>query len=154
MAERVRVSPEHVVELVAAVDDVDELGHISNVAYVRWVQDAAKAHSQAVGWDHARYEELGSVFVVRRHEIEYVRPTYAGERIRTVTWIEDWRVASSTRRTLLLREEEEVARAATLWALVSTETGRPRRIPSVIKDAFALSESESESESEGEGEGE
>mgnify|MGYP006200763065 CR=1 FL=1 len=33
----------------AAPEHIDELGHVSNVVYVRWIQDVAKAHSRAVG---------------------------------------------------------------------------------------------------------
>ena len=54
--------------------DVDELGHASNVAYVRWIQEVAKAHSERAGWAHRQYLKLGAVFVVRRHEIDYLRP--------------------------------------------------------------------------------
>jgi acyl-CoA thioester hydrolase len=51
-------------------DDIDMLGHASNIAYLRWVQDVAVAHSAAVGLDMEGYSQLGAVFVVRRHEID------------------------------------------------------------------------------------
>jgi acyl-CoA thioester hydrolase len=129
-------------ELVAPVSDVDELGHVSNLAYVRWIQEIAKAHSRAVGWDYAAYLRLGAVFVVRRHEIDYLAPVFAGERVRLVTWVSSFSAATSTRRTRVLRIQpdaapREVARATTLWALVATEGGRPRRVPKELRAAFA-----------------
>ena len=40
--------------------DIDELGHASNIAYVRWIQDVAVAHSEAVGLGLAEYLRLGA----------------------------------------------------------------------------------------------
>ena len=59
--------------------DIDMLGHASNIAYLRWVQDVAVAHSAAVGLDMEGYSQLGAVFVVRRHEIDYLRPVVRGD---------------------------------------------------------------------------
>jgi acyl-CoA thioester hydrolase len=118
---------------------IDELDHVSNVAYVAWIQDAAKAHSFAVGWDGAAYFTLGAVFVVRRHEIEYLAPVRKGERVRISTWIRSWSAASSERHTHIDKADggAPVVRAKTLWAMVDIATGRPRRIPVEVRDAFA-----------------
>ena len=118
---------------------MDELGHVSNIAYVRWIQEVAKAHSRALGWDHEAYVRLGAVFVVRRHEIDYLAPVYAGDEIRLTTWIKSWSAATCVRATELARvtDERAVARAVTLWALVSTGNGRPRRVPPEILASFA-----------------
>jgi DNA adenine methylase len=119
--------------------DVDELGHASNVAYLRWIQDVAKAHSEHVGWAYRQYLELGAAFVVRRHEVDYLRPVYAGEELELDTWIEGWSAATSVRRTSLrrVRDQLEVARSSTTWALVSLQDGRPRRIPAELRTSFA-----------------
>jgi acyl-CoA thioester hydrolase len=117
--------------------DIDELGHASNVSYLRWVQKVAKGHSEAVGWDYAQYLDAGAVFVVRRHEIDYLRPALEGDELELCTWVDGWRAATSTRYTSILRGEEELARASTLWAFVSTDGGRPQRIPAELVAAFA-----------------
>jgi acyl-CoA thioester hydrolase len=86
----------------------------------------------------ARYRELGGVFVVRRHEIDYLRPTYAGETVELRTWIESWSAVTSRRRTQIVRpaDDVEVARAVTTWALVRTDSGWPRRIPEELQRSF------------------
>ena len=61
---RVRVTPE----------DLDELLHVSNIVYIRWIQDVAVAHSASVGLTLEEYRQRGAVFVVRRHEVDYLRP--------------------------------------------------------------------------------
>ena len=131
-------SPDHEMAYLATEGDVDELGHVSNVAYVRLVQEVAKAHSSAVGWDFEAYVRAGVVFVVRRHEIDYLAPAYLGDSLRVITWIETWRGAVSERRTRIVRanDDRELVRSTTTWALVSTTSTRPRRIPQEIVAAF------------------
>lgn len=125
--------------LVAQAEDIDELGHVSNIVYVRWIQEIAKAHSRAVGWDHGAYLRAGAVFVVRRHELDYLGPVLLGERLRLETFVASWSAATSERRTTITREADgrEVARAVTTWAFVSLATGRPTRIPEALPAAFA-----------------
>lgn len=125
-------------ERVPTADDVDALGHVNNIVYVRWVQDVAVAHSDAAGWDLAAYQREGAVFVVRRHEVEYLRPAYEGDRLVLRTWVADWKGASSWRETRVVRErdQQEVVRARTLWAFVDASSGRPKRIPQAIVDSF------------------
>jgi acyl-CoA thioester hydrolase len=136
--ERQAESPEFRREVIAAGDDIDDLGHVSNVSYVRWIQEVARAHSDAIGYDHAAYQRIGRVFVVRKHEVEYLLPAFVGERIALITDVAWWRAASTERRTRIIRVEtgEELVRAATLWAYVSTENGRPRRIQAEVVEAF------------------
>lgn len=131
------VPPRFTLPITAANVDIDEIGHVSNVVYVRWVLEVAMAHSSACGWDFAAYRALGSIFVVRRHEIDYVAQVMAGETITAETWIEDWRQASCIRRTELSRDGTPVARAATTWAFISMASGRPVRIPDEIRTKFA-----------------
>lgn len=125
-------------ERVPGPDDVDALGHVNNIVYVRWVQDVAVAHSDACGWGLEAYQREGAVFVVRRHEVEYLRPAFEGDRLLLKTWVADWKGASSWRETRIVRaaDGQEVVKARTLWAFVDTKSGRPRRIPAAIVEDF------------------
>ncbi len=122
--------------IVAAAEDIDELGHVSNVVYVRWVLDVAMGHSRACGWDFAEYRALGAVFVVRRHEIDYIAPVSLGQELVATTWVETWRGASVVRRTDITRGDHAVARGATTWAFMSIASGRPTRIPEELHALF------------------
>jgi len=130
-----RFSAEHTIEIVAQPADIDENLHVSNLVYLRWVVAAAVAHSEAVGWDHARYLEQGAVFLVRRHEIDYLASAVEGDRVQLVTHVGSWSAATSKRHTRIVRDGREVARAVTTWAFVGLD-GRPRRIPAEILEAF------------------
>ena len=124
-------------------DDIDMLGHASNLAYVRWVQEVAVAHSAAVGLDMEGYSQLGAVFVVRRHEIDYLRPVVRGEPLQLRTWIDSAFAAKCKRATEVVRAGTAgglpvvVARAMTVWGFVELATGRPTRIPDSVRIAFS-----------------
>ena len=129
----------HTLELIAQPSDIDDLGHVSNLVYVRWVLEAALAHSAALGWDNAAYRALGAIFVVRRHEIDYLQQVLEGEQVTVTTWVESWKQVSTVRRTSLRRARDgaEVCRAATTWAFIDLASGRPRRIPDDLRALFA-----------------
>jgi acyl-CoA thioester hydrolase len=116
--------------------DVDELGHVNNLVYVRWVLDAALAHSRALGWDYPAYRRAGGFFVVRRHEIDYLRPAFPGDRLRIDTWIDEWTRVTCLRRTRILGGDAEVVRAATSWVFVTVDGGKPMRIPGDVTRSF------------------
>ena len=122
--------------ILATEADIDELGHVSNLVYLRWVLETATAHSVARGWGHAEYRAHGAVFVVRRHEIDYLLQVKAGEQLVAETWVDTWRGASCVRRTEIRRDSTIVAQAATTWAFISLATGRPTRIPEPLRAMF------------------
>jgi len=121
-------------------DEIDDLGHASNVVYLEWTQAAAIAHSAAQGWSPEDYRQLGSGFVVRSHQIEYLRPALPGEDIVVRTWVADFRGVSSLRKYRIARRhgDELLARAETRWAFVNLSTGRPARIPRPLQEAFEV----------------
>ncbi len=121
--------------------DIDDLGHAGNVAWVRWVSEAATAHSVAVGLDLPAYRAMGMLWIVRRHEIEYLLPALEGEEIEALTWVESLRGATSVRRTLFRRRAggARLARASTTWVLVDLATGAPRRIPGELLARYGFS---------------
>lgn len=122
-------------------DAVDENGHVNNVAYVQWMQDAAVAHSLVTGGTDAM-RDIGASWFVRSHRIEYLRPAFQGEHLAVQTWVATFRRARSLRKYRFEREEDGVivARGETEWVFVDARTGRPRTIPPTVLDAFEIVE--------------
>ncbi len=115
-----------IVPLAVRSDDIDRLGHVNNVAFVRYVQDAAVAH-----WVAAAPAEFqaGFTWVVRRHEIEYLRPGLPGDELVARTWVGEPSGATWERFTEIARADGPVLAAArTVWVLLDATTGRPRRV--------------------------
>lgn len=126
--------------LVVSADEIDRLGHVNNLVYMRWMQTAALAHSAVQGWTPERYERIGSGWVVRSHEIKYLQPAYVDQAIVVRTWVADMTKVASTRRYKILRAEDRslLASAATQWAFVDYTTGTLKRIPQEVWQAFEL----------------
>ena len=121
-------------------DEIDGVGHVNNIEYMRWLQNAAVAHSSAQGWPPNSYHELGLGWVVRSHLIEYLRPAFVGDEIIVRTWVADMKRVTSLRRYELIRpaDGKKLAIAATNWAFVDFATHQPRRVPPEVLNAFEL----------------
>jgi acyl-CoA thioester hydrolase len=118
---------------------IDENGHVNNVAFVQWMQDVAIRHFDAAG-GRAAMQAVGGAWVVRSHQVEYLLPAFAGERVEVLTWVANFNRALSSRRYRFLRAADGklLVRGETQWVFVSTETGRLLRIPAEIQRAFPV----------------
>lgn len=123
-----------------AEKEIDDQGHVNNLAYLRWMQEAAIAHSSAQGWPPERYHELGAGWVVRSHWIEYLQSALLNDEIVVRTWVSDFRKIRSLRKYHIIRPADDavLARAKTDWTFVGFPTGAPRRIPPDLADSFQL----------------
>lgn len=125
---------------VVQESELDGIGHVNNLSYVKWMQDSAIAHATAQGWPPQRHLECGSGWVVRSHFIEYLRPAFAGDQIVIRTWVAGFRRITSLRKYKILRTKDDqvLAVAETNWAYVSYDTHTPRRIPPEIIASFQI----------------
>jgi acyl-CoA thioester hydrolase len=121
--------------------DVDLLGHVNNVVWVRFVVELAEAHASALGLGFQATRERGGLWIVRRHDVLYHANVPLGSEIHETTWVASMRGALSCRQArfadaagkLLVESETE-------WAWVDAKTLRPRRIPPAIRERFDLVE--------------
>ena len=119
----------------AVPSDIDELGHVNNAVWVRWIQDMATSHWQAV----ASPEHIAAyLWVVTRHEIDYRGNIAAGECVTGRTWIEsEPKGAQFDRRVDFVDAVGKViVRANTTWALLDKASGRLMRVRPEIAAPF------------------
>ncbi len=121
-------------------DDLDPNGHVNNVVYVQWMQDAAVRHSTHVGCTMQLYQQLSVTWVARSHHIDYLQPAFPGDEITVETWLAGRRKVSCHRRYRFLRQcdQVELARAETEWVYIDLMTGRPRAIHDQVINRFQL----------------
>jgi acyl-CoA thioester hydrolase len=121
--------------------EIDDLGHAGNYHYVRWMQHAATAHSTANGWSPERYSELGAGWVVRSHQITYLKPAFRGDELVIRTWVANMKPATSLRRyEICLGSGIVLARAETDWAFINYAKQRAVRIPLDVAESFTVVE--------------
>ncbi len=119
----------------ATPTDIDELGHVNNAVWVRWIQDMATSHWQAV----ASPEHIAAyIWVVTRHEIDYRGNIAAGDSVTGRTWIEaEPKGAQFDRRVDFVGAAGKViVRANTTWALLDKASGRLMRVRPEIAAPF------------------
>ena len=118
---------EHVLEVLRA--DIDEMGHVNNVIYVRWVQEVAAAH-----WNHEASFLLKEKYawVVLRHEIDYKNPAFLQDRITGITRVGEYNGARFDRYVKITTAAKILAEAKTTWCLLDAKKLRPTRIPEEI----------------------
>ncbi len=128
-------SPRYTRQITAGPDDIDELGHVNNAVWVRWIQDVAVAHWHALATpeQHAAY-----VWVITRHEIDYRGSVLDGETVTAETWVAD--APKGARFDRLMRFTGTDGRvkvdARTTWALLDRQSGRLLRVPAEVVDRF------------------
>ncbi len=59
--------------------DVDAMGHANNAVYLTWFECGRIGYWKAIEGEAANYADVP--FVLARTEIDFVLPTYAGERL-------------------------------------------------------------------------
>lgn len=122
-------------ELTAGPADIDELGHVNNAVWVRWIQDIATAHWRAV----ATPEHVDAyIWVVTRHEIDYLRALGPGGTVTARTWVgEAPRGARFDRHVEFVGRDGKVhVRARTTWAIIDKASGRPIKVPEAVAAPF------------------
>lgn len=131
-------SPEQTFDLVVPVlpADVDELGHVNNTVYLRWVQDVATAHWRSVA---SVESQVDVVWVVVRHEIDYKAPALPGDDVLLQTWVGKATRITFERHTRILHaaRKQLLAQARTLWCPISTKTGKPHRVSDELRAQFS-----------------
>lgn len=119
-------------------EDIDVLGHVNNVIYLRWVQNLAIAH-----WEKAADpdDQENLVWVVVRHEIDYKRSAQLGDEILGLTW-----VGTHTRRTFerysqfwRTSDNKVLAQALSVWSPVNRQTMRATDVSDSILLSFPAS---------------
>jgi acyl-CoA thioester hydrolase len=124
------------VRVTVKPEDIDELDHVNNAVYLRYVELAARSHAASVGLDFEGMVARGGVFVVRRHTITYFRPARDRDELEIATKIGEMRGARASRFVWILRGDEVLAEAETEWVWIEPKTRRPRAMPDEVVHAF------------------
>jgi acyl-CoA thioester hydrolase len=128
------MSETFILPLTILPDDIDQLGHVNNIVYLRWVQDVATAHWFAVApsaWQSA------SLWMVLRHEIDYRKSARLGDVIEAYTRVGDAHGAKFVRFVDIKRGDDILVSAKTTWVMVDAKSLRPMRVPADVISAFA-----------------
>lgn len=121
--------------ITATPEDIDELGHVNNAVWVRWIQDVAVSHWAAVA---APEHRDAYIWVVTRHEIDYRGNVSAGETVTAETWVPDPPKGARFDRHMRFTDAEGRVKveAVSTWAMLDRATGRLVRVRPEIAAPF------------------
>ena len=131
MSSNIYVHPITIIE-----SDIDGQGHVNNIIYLKWVQEAAIAHWTSVA--DINMQEA-NFWVVSRHEIDYLKSAYLNSKLVAKTWVTEPQGAKSERYVTISDVETETvyANIKTTFYLLDAKSKRPKRIDTEIVNVFS-----------------
>jgi acyl-CoA thioester hydrolase len=106
-------------------EDIDNLHHVNNLVYVKWMDKIAIAHWTYLT-KHSPFPEY--VWVVMRHEIDYLKQASLGDEIIVKTWVGETKGITSVRLMEFYIKDVLLVKAKTIWAMLDSNTFKPVRI--------------------------
>ncbi len=117
------------VQRVVEFNDIDQMRHMNNAAYLDHFAESGHAAGAAIGWPAEKLIAHNMVTVIRRLWVTYLQPAALGDAIEITAWLSDMRPASAMRHMLMTRPRDGVllARCSYLVAFINLNTGSPMR---------------------------
>ncbi len=125
--------PAHSYRIGIEPNDIDFMGHVNNVVYLKWVQDAVVSHWQKLAPAEAVARHL---WVALKHEITYRKPAFLDDEVIASVVVEKVQGARAFYSTLIKRGEEVLAEVKSSWCCLDAATLKPSRIAADIAARF------------------
>ena len=120
-------------------DEAGPDGHLRTSGLLRYTQDLAAQHSEALGYDRAWYAARGLTWLVRAAEVEVLGPIPYGVQLLGTTRVVGFRRVWSRRESAFSLDGEGVAVVRIDWVLLDRR-GAPTRIPPEFETFFPAGE--------------
>jgi acyl-CoA thioester hydrolase len=129
------VSNRFTLGFTAAPEHIDQMGHVNNAVWVRWMETIATAHWDAVAPAEHR---AAYAWVVARHEIDYRGNIRAGESVVAETFIPAGPSGARFDRRVDFRNADGkvIVSARTTWVMIDRATARILRVPAAVAEPF------------------
>ena len=113
--------------------DIDEMGHVNNATYLKWVQEAVVDYWRSVAPPEAVAQHL---WVALKHEITYLRPTFLQDAVVAEVIAEKVEGARAMFTTVVRRGEEVLSEIRSSWCCLDAVTRRPARLARDVVGMF------------------
>ena len=111
--------------ITVSPEDLDLLHHVNNLVYVKWMDKIATNHWAYLTKDTPLPQY---VWVVVRHEIDYLKQAILGDEIIVKTWVGETKGVTSVRFMEFYKNDVLLVKAKTTWAMLDAITYKPSRI--------------------------
>ena len=122
-------------EITVSKNDLDDLNHVNNIIYIRWIQEIAKFHWESLVSNDIRNNYY---WVLLEHQIKYLHPAFLGDKIKIKTYIEKTGGVKSNRTVEIYNNDTNmlIVKSKTIWCLINAKSNKPSRITDEIRQAF------------------
>ncbi len=122
MSERRKVMSEYRIRCAVDVHDVDFNGVAKTSSIMRYIQTAAQSQLTENGMSYDNLKQMKRAFILSRFKLEVERPLRAYEPVTAISYPCESRGYSFLRCYALEQNGITIARAASIWALIDTDT--------------------------------
>lgn len=119
--------------IIVSTDEIDFNDHVNNLVYLQWALNISRDHWLSV---ISKNIEERYFWVVRRHEIDYLKQAFVGDEIAIQTFVENIRGPFSERIVHMLKDGEKIVTVRSNWCLLERATQKLKRVPEEIKQLF------------------
>jgi len=119
------------------IEDTDAGGIVYYVNYLKYFERARTEYMRALGFDKPAFLGNDTMFVVTDVDVKYRRPAVLDDRLQVTAAIERVGAATLVFKQRVNCDDELLVDGRVTIALVSTETRRPCRLPTVLRAALA-----------------
>ncbi|MBD2414838.1 thioesterase [Nostoc calcicola FACHB-389] len=119
--------------------DIDFVGIVSNIVYIRWLEDLRLKFLDE-HWELNQQLEQGYAPVLAGTEIEYKRSIKISDRVIGRLWLSNLGRLKWTVKAEILSNDELAAIATQKGAFISLENGRPIKIPEEFQKKYFQSQ--------------
>ncbi|MEP6982060.1 MAG: thioesterase family protein [Sphingomicrobium sp.] len=113
--------------------DIDQMGHVNNAVYLKWVQEAVVDYWSSVAPPEAVAQHL---WVALKHEITFLRPTFLQDVVVAEVIAEKVEGARAMFTTVVRRGEEVLSEIKSSWCCLDAVTKRPARLARDVVGRF------------------
>jgi acyl-CoA thioester hydrolase len=114
-----------ILKITVSSKDIDTLQHVNNLIYVKWMDKIATEHYAFLTKDNPLPQY---VWVVTRHEIDYLKQAVLGDEITVKTWVGETKGITSIRFMNFYKDNILLVKAKTVWVMLDSKTFKPTRI--------------------------
>ena len=117
--------------------DIDYAGHVSNITYIRWLEQGRLYMMEEVGLPTASLIERGFMPVLVSTQIQYKFPLFLHDIVKAMLWISELKNASATIEHRIYNGDGKLCSEATQrGAFISAKTHKPYKLRSEERNLF------------------
>jgi acyl-CoA thioester hydrolase len=115
--------------------DIDFAGHVSNISYLRWLEDM-RLKVFDVYFPLRNFLEQGITPVLASTEVQYKRPIRLFDVPRGTMWVSAMGNASLTMEAEIVVDGVVTTKAKHVGVFIDLASSKPVRIPQILRDKF------------------